>query len=550
MWALQVELLTGRFVATAYNSRRSSEWPPHPARLYSALVATHCEAPTKCPEEQAALLWLERQAPPSIRASDASERDVGTVFVPVNDASVVGSFDKQEAAVTAARSAVSVATESHDAKALAKARRALEKAEAALAAAAARATARPSKKTKGGAAAAVRVLPDGRSRQPRAFPSVTPEDPTVTYIWDDASPSPEVRRALEGLVGRLVRLGHSSSLVAARVVDAPGDAVWRPAPVGELTLRTVKEGQLDALERARHLHRETEPRVMPAVFQPYTRSSEDSAEPAIAGVFEEEWLVLRRVGGPSFPMAATVAVAAAVRGALLRYAEEPVASVLSGHGAGGGPAQEDHLAIVPLPFVGHARATGSILGVALVLPRATPVEARRAVFRAVRAWEDASRQEDEDTPALPIRLGRAGVLEVERVEWAPVPATLRPETWTAPARVWLSATPVALDRNPGDLRSRDRDAGAKALAQAGAIVASACVRVGLPEPVAVEILPAAPWAGADKARRFPRFPENPAKLQRVLTHIRVEFAVPVRGPLLLGAGRYLGLGLMRPEAGP
>jgi CRISPR-associated protein Csb2 len=30
-------------------------------------------------------------------------------------------------------------------------------------------------------------------------------------------------------------------------------------------------------------------------------------------------------------------------------------------------------------------------------------------------------------------------------------------------------------------------------------------------------------------------------------HARLEFAAPVRGPVVLGAGRYFGLGLMRPE---
>ena len=43
MIAIEVELLTGRYVATSFNDRRVPEWPPHPARLFSALVATAAE---------------------------------------------------------------------------------------------------------------------------------------------------------------------------------------------------------------------------------------------------------------------------------------------------------------------------------------------------------------------------------------------------------------------------------------------------------------------------------------------------------------------------
>ena len=49
----------------------------------------------------------------------------------------------------------------------------------------------------------------------------------------------------------------------------------------------------------------------------------------------------------------------------------------------------------------------------------------------------------------------------------------------------------------------------------------------------------------ERADSFPagtRFPKE------ALWHVAVTFAAPVAGPLLLGDGRYLGLGLMRPDA--
>jgi CRISPR-associated protein Csb2 len=39
----------------------------------------------------------------------------------------------------------------------------------------------------------------------------------------------------------------------------------------------------------------------------------------------------------------------------------------------------------------------------------------------------------------------------------------------------------------------------------------------------------------------------PLHTDEFLTHVRLTFAEPVGGPVLLGAGRYVGLGLLRPE---
>ena len=158
------------------------------------------------------------------------------------------------------------------------------------------------------------------------------------------------------------------------------------------------------------------------------------------------------------------------------------------------------------------------------------------------------RLEDEDTPCLSVTMGAAGVLELERVEWGTAQASLRAESWCRPTRVWHSVTPVALDRNPGDLRSRDPRKIATAISEAVGTIRRSCARIGLPDPRAVEVLPAAPVAGASKAQLYPPYPEESGRTRRVLTHVRLEFAEPVRGPVLLGAGRYLGLGLFRPEA--
>jgi CRISPR-associated protein Csb2 len=127
----------------------------------------------------------------------------------------------------------------------------------------------------------------------------------------------------------------------------------------------------------------------------------------------------------------------------------------------------------------------------------------------------------------------------------PRQTNLRAETWCQAASTWSTVTPIALDRHPGDLASRNAAKRERALSEARATIQAACERIALPAPTVIELLPAAPWIGSQKAREFGAFSNgaNP----RVLTHARLGFASPVAGPVLLGAGRYLGLGLLRPE---
>jgi CRISPR-associated protein Csb2 len=174
---------------------------------------------------------------------------------------------------------------------------------------------------------------------------------------------------------------------------------------------------------------------------------------------------------------------------------------------------------------------------------------RAAIARAVDGWHEkhGRRAEDGEGVVVPIHLGRSGDLIVSIRDDGPRPGSpLRPRVWCSASRVWASATPLALDRNPGDLRANDPRIEAAAYADAEATVAAACQHIGLPRPTRVTVLPAAPLAGAEKARAFPPFATGKPPIQRVLVHALLTFDSPVRGPILLGAGRYVGLGLFRP----
>src|SRR6266540_3900053 len=132
MLTLEVEFLTGVSVAATPNRREEPEWPPHPDRLFQALVAAWGRSDEPLSDERAALEWLETLPAEDIviSAPSAHRRGVATVFVPPNDA---------------------------------------------------RTTKDPAK--------SIRVIPELRkNRQPRTFPAVIPaaEPPLVHYTWPNA----------------------------------------------------------------------------------------------------------------------------------------------------------------------------------------------------------------------------------------------------------------------------------------------------------------------------------------------------------------------------
>jgi CRISPR-associated protein Csb2 len=555
MLAIGLELLTGRYVATAYNDRSVAEWPPHPARLFSALVATWQDADPAVADgevELMALRFLERLPAPVIHCSGdqgTARRTVSPVFVPVNDVATVGEPDTTK--LEAAEQAVAAAADERSRK---KASDYVEKCRKKLVDDTAKLVAVPQRYTAERDLGA-RVLPEGRTKQPRTFPSVTPSTPSVAFVWRDEELPVEVRPGLERLLRRLVRLGHSSSMVAARLLDeealAAVTSTTTPFLPDELAghhmVRWVGRGQVERLGRAFELHQEIEPRVLPATFVRYREGEAPSLTKPRVGVFgHHDMVVFARVGGPRLPMTSTVGVARQFRRALLAAANNDVPALLSGHTPDGGALAAAHLAFVPLPVVGNPHADGAILGLGLVFPRDCAADERRRVLAAIGRLEQQTRGTD-DPPVIHLKLGDSGVLELQRVAWGEDGrATLQPGWWARASTSWASATPVALDRHPGNLNEDDPLRRRKAFDEAQASIALAVERAGYPEPVEIDVVRSCVLPGSAKPRAFPRFPVETDRAQRVLVHTRIVFPTPVQGPILLGAGRYLGLGLHLP----
>ena len=202
---IHVRFITSRCVASRVDARERPEWPPHPGRLYMALVAAHFETDGSTKDkaaERGALEWLADLPAPLIQSVESSERNPVTYFVPVNDP------------LQPNKATLQSAPEMH------------------------------------------------RLRKPRAFPTVIPlrtsgqneTDPDVTFEWRMASGWSEHLPALERLCRETIRVGHSSSLVMvwteAGAVNEDCDG-WEPSDsTTELTCRIAVAGEFARLKDA------------------------------------------------------------------------------------------------------------------------------------------------------------------------------------------------------------------------------------------------------------------------------------------------------------
>ena len=537
---IEVNFLTGRYVATAHNHRRRSEWPPHPARLFSALVAVWADADELDGEEREVLEWLEKQPPPAIAASAAVPRKVVSHFVPVNDAAVISRSWHQRRAetITALMDQLHeepTAAAGEGTKQALRLQRKLAKEKDVASQVSHAGTTNP--------ASAVQMLPDQRGRQERCFPSMTPDEPRVTYVWA-TNPPPEVCQVLDVLLGRITRLGHSSSLVSCRLAPDPPAATYVPGVGGE-SLRNIGSGQLRELERRYGRHGGIEARSLPYVDVRYRQAAEPAPAarrqaPNTAG----EWIVFEFLhDSRAVPATRTVELATAMRAALFHYAEDPIPEGLSGHAANGEPASDPHVAVLPLPYVGFEHADGRLLGIAVSIPHTLDEGSRRALLRAIGTWEQAVGEK------LTLTLGSRGLVHLRRQPGYVTLVSLRPQAWSRRSRRWVSATPLALPRHPGQLTRGTPSARASAWARAEVAVKAACAHVGLPAPAEVEVSLRPLIVGARSTTEFPPFHQSGRggkPVRRQLVHAALTFVDPVSGPFTLGAGRFLGLGLMRP----
>ena len=190
--------------------------------------------------------------------------------------------------------------------------------------------------------------------------------------------------------------------------------------------------------------------------------------------------------------------------------------------------------IVPIPSIGHPHADMMIRRLAVYVPQSCPLPSEDLAWAFAQvAWADDD-----------------GVVLSEMQPGSDDRMVNRYERF---GRRWQSVTPLALSSarrrridparlvsevKDGAERAREEARAAYALRQAlrhaGVTTAPIVVRVQR-EPYDTRGKCAEPFAAGT---RFPR---------AALWHASISFAAPIAGPLLLGDGRYLGLGLMQPD---
>jgi CRISPR-associated protein Csb2 len=377
------------------------------------------------------------------------------------------------------------------------------------------------------------VMPALRKRQPRRFPAFRPHDPIVRLVWRDVEADGDTVAALNALAKDTPAIGHSSSLTRCRFrADAAAES-------SRAAQRRVYPGRLAELGRAYDAGRR------PSPGEGVRAAAAEEPEPQ-RSVFCDRWLVLEHVGGKMPDLRAAALVAKALRNALMsgyrrNGQEAAVPSLVSGHAADGAPTAEPHLAIAPLAFLGSDYADGHVLGFALIPPGTGDLlddsDFQHAV-RSVALWN-----EKEGRRELKLECGGFEMTFTPSGEGARY--SLRPEPYTAVASTWATSTPIVLDRHLKAKGNAEREA------EIADLLRQACANIGLPEPRRIAagkhaaVRGAPPAYPSGRAPRWKRWRLPPSLASRQLTHAVLQFAEPVRGPVILGAGRFAGLGLCR-----
>lgn len=500
MLALRIEFLTGVFMATDRHdaTRRRPEWPPHPDRLFSALVAAAAlpeasegnvpDAAEKALEWLAGQSWTDKGEviAPQLHASPAHLRDAPDVYMPTNP---------------------------HEDEVWTKETK--EK------------TRRVKKNFN-----QTSLLPALRIKAALPVPAVVPEDPVVTFLWPEADPR-EHRDTLAAICDYLTYLGRSRSLVRVTLDPDPPQPTHVPDPDGAIQLRVPGANRLKELKDTFLAER----RPNPAPVQGYRCVADPapSSEP-IRSSFDRMYIFRPDPQDPALPAVAAPAAARAFRAGLM----EAVAPAQTANnlpvqvpgivkGAKGAPM----CAFVALPFV-HPRqrhADGSVKGLAVLVPKAAQHEDRMLVALGLERLVSKGLQ-------LP-GVGRWHLKEV--TDDTQAMRTLQRATWRGPSRYWTTAVTMRFGHVP-----KPGNGG-----EAGVILDS-LRRAGIDPDDVLEItvgrhspLHGAPPSWAFKPRRNAAEEGPPTPRLR---HVTVRFARLVDGPLVIGAGRFLGHGLMLPLA--
>jgi len=484
---IEAHFLAGRYHGSSDERRRLSEWPPNPHRLFQALVAAGnlgFRRTEFSDVKKDALRWLERREPPEIIVPAARAANVVRLYVPNNDMDQV-------------------------------ARAWIKGAE-------------PEKQPN-----ELRTNKDLR-------PHLLDGDATVRFLWSIVDEEWEAAQAYAEVLsaearhlhslglgidliagnGRILKDGEKQALSGeAWVADADGIG-WRvpmEGSLGELLARHVEHTGRVQIGHGRGAERWVAPPVPPTVFREvgYLRHSEGRSRPVHAFALVDSEGAYR-----AFDPCAVAIVAAWLRHAAherargLKLDAGFIERFVCGHGEDTN-AKNDRFSYLPLPTIPAKSRDGRIRRVLLAEPFTGGGGKAQAVARRLSGASLVA----EDTGEVMADL---------RVLSDPMADTVTVR-YLHKAHRWGSVTPLVL---PGrdDRRSR----------KAHGLILKALTQAGYTTPVAeIHLQPEPVFPGGQLARAY-RVPAYLKELPR--THAVITFAEEVPGPLVLGAGRHVGLG--------
>ncbi|MBE7158383.1 MAG: type I-U CRISPR-associated protein Cas5/Cas6, partial [Rhodospirillales bacterium] len=199
---IEANFVSPRVMAASKTDRSEPEWPIHPSRLFSAMVAALHTIPEMDPafaDAEAAVEWMETLGPPEVHAAAADGSVRSLAYVPFNDVSVV----------------------------------------------------------KGKSLLLEACLPDSpRRKKGREFPGVSVPVPVIRYAWQVDPAELALRRTgLQIVLSRISYLGRSVNFVVMRLFEVAPDLLphaaalehWIPSLHGPLRMRTFGPGRLEHL---------------------------------------------------------------------------------------------------------------------------------------------------------------------------------------------------------------------------------------------------------------------------------------------------------------
>lgn len=475
------------------------EWPPAPGRLFQALVAGAARGRRLPDDLVPALRWLEALPPPLILAPPRTPGQQVSLYVPNNDAD---------------------------------------------------------------------ALPDptdvsGIRTAKKVEPSLFDADGPIHYAWPLENDGVPID-AMTAIAHSLYQLGRGPDMAWADVRLIDGDvlrslanrgrtAVHQPVPqgTGQPVLSCPIAGTLDSL-----VARYASPRLRPDEASRGKRTFFTNApKPRFASVSyaRQRRLALYelRERGTTrlwpWPQDRAVALVEAVRDAAASRLRDalPADAALIDLALIGRRPDGDHavplaqrIRIVPLPSIGSPHVDRSIRRILVEVPADAPLSADDIDW----AFSGLDRIDPHTGQASNWVLVRASELDMQA-------------HYCGPSRHWQSVTAVALPRTSTDRHATPaaraggpRSASARIAEERGAIAAvrQALRHAGI-DAVPVTISIQREPFGA-RGRRADAFAEGSRFDRTRLWHLSIGFDRPVDGPLAIGDGRFVGLGVLAPTA--